>query len=77
MVETLQGCDILHLHAKDNTLDVRNLKEGIYRVVSINKKGYRHTLGTFKMKKIDFFKKVAKKFGGIKNSSTFALAIQK
>ena len=51
MVETLQGCDILHLHAKDNTLDVRNLKEGIYRVVSINKKGYRHTLGTFKMKK--------------------------
>ena len=51
MVETLQGCDILYLHAKDNTLDVRNLKEGIYRVVSINKKGYRHTLGTFKMKK--------------------------
>lgn len=51
MVETLQGCDILYLHTKDNTLDVRNLKEGIYRVVSINKKGYRHTLGTFKMKK--------------------------
>ena len=51
MVETLQGCDILYLHAKDNTLDVRNLKEGTYRVVSINKKGYRHTLGTFKMKK--------------------------
>lgn len=51
MVETLQGCDILYLHAKDNTLDVRNLKEGIYRVVSMNKKGYRHTLGTFKMKK--------------------------
>lgn len=67
MVETLQGCDILHLHAKDNTLDVRNLKEGIYRVVSINKKGYRHTLGTFKMKeKFDFYEKVAKKFGGIK-----------
>jgi hypothetical protein len=51
MVETLQGCDILYLHANDNTLDVRNLKEGTYRVVSINKKGYRHTLGTFKMKK--------------------------
>lgn len=51
MVGTLQGCDILYLHAKDNTLDVRNLKDGTYRVVSINKKGYRHTLGTFKMKK--------------------------
>ena len=55
MIETLQGCDILHLQTKDNTLDVRNLKEGTYRVVSINKKGYRHTLGTFRMKKNCFF----------------------
>ena len=51
MVETLQGCDILYLQTKDNTLDVRNLNEGTYRVVSINKKGYKHTLGTFEMKK--------------------------
>ena len=51
MVETLQGCDILYLQAKDNTLDVSNLKDGTYRVVSINKKGYKHTLGTFEMKK--------------------------
>ena len=51
MVETLQGCDILYLQTKDNTLDVSNLKDGTYRVASINKKGYKHTLGTFEMKK--------------------------
>ncbi len=47
MIETLQGGDVARFKTSDNTLDVNNLSDGIYRVVSINKKGYKHTLGTF------------------------------
>ena len=50
LIETLQGVYITQRYITDNHLDINDLKDGVYRVVSLGRKGVRHTLGTF-MKK--------------------------
>ena len=78
IVETLQGVVVLHTKAIDNYLVVKQLKDGTYRIKCIQKKNIQHTIGTFikrKMKKNR--KKLPKNLVESKNSSTFALAIQK
>ena len=52
VVESMQGVALLHTKATDNTLSISRLVDGVYRVQSLNKKGIRHTLGTFIKKKM-------------------------
>ena len=47
LVETLQGVTVSQLYITDNQVNISRLKDGIYRLQSLNKKGIRHTLGTF------------------------------
>lgn len=51
VVESMQGVALLHVKATDNALSISRLDDGVYRVQSLNKKGVRHTLGTFIKKK--------------------------
>lgn len=52
VVESMQGVTLLHTKATDNALSISRLVDGVYRVQSLNKKGIRHTLGTFIKKKM-------------------------
>ena len=52
VVESMQGVALLHVKAIDNALSISRLDDGVYRVQSLNKKGVRHTLGTFIKKKM-------------------------
>ena len=52
VVESMQGVALLHVKATDNALSISRLDDGVYRVQSLNKKGVRHTLGTFIKKKM-------------------------
>ena len=51
-VETLQGVTVLYKKATNNALYINRLGDGTYRVLSLNKKGIRHTLGTFEKRKM-------------------------
>ena len=50
-VETLLGVTVLYKKATNNALYINRLGDGTYRVLSLNKKGIRHTLGTFEKRK--------------------------
>ena len=47
LVETLQEVVAAQFYITDNQVNISRLKPGIYRLQSLNKRGIRHTLGTF------------------------------
>ena len=47
LLETLQGEEISQRYITDNHVDISRLSDGVYRIVSLNKKGIKHTLGSF------------------------------
>lgn len=51
LVETLQEVVAAQFYITDNQVNISRLKPGIYRLQSLDKRGIRHTLGTFVKKK--------------------------
>ncbi len=51
LVETLQEGIVMQGTASDNKLHINRLEDGTYRLVNVNKKGIKHTIGTFSKKK--------------------------
>ena len=47
LVETLQEVVAAQFYITDNQVNISRLKPGIYRLQSLDKRGIRHTLGTF------------------------------
>ena len=47
LVETLQKVVAAQFYITDNQVNISRLKPGIYRLQSLDKRGIRHTLGTF------------------------------
>lgn len=47
LVETLQEVVAAQFYTTDNQVNISRLKPGIYRLQSLDKRGIRHTLGTF------------------------------
>lgn len=47
LVETLQEVVATQFYITDNQVNISRLKPGIYRLQSLDKRGIRHTLGTF------------------------------
>ena len=47
LVETLQEVIAAQFYITDNQVNISRLKPGIYRLQSLDKRGIRHTLGTF------------------------------
>ena len=51
LVQTLQGTTIKRYNKHNKTLNINTLSDGVYRLISLNKRGKEHTLGTFFKKK--------------------------
>lgn len=51
LIQTLQGTTIRRYYKHTNSLNISLLKDGVYRLKSLNKRGVEHTLGTFFKKK--------------------------
>lgn len=47
LAETLQGVAVAQLYIVGNQVNISRLKPGVYRLQSLDKRGIRHTLGTF------------------------------
>ena len=47
----LNGNAIKTLRTKSNTIDIRSLKDGMYQIRIINKKGISHRIGFIKIKR--------------------------
>ena len=47
LVKTLQEVVAAQFYITDNQVNISRLKPGIYRLQSLDKRGIRHTLGTF------------------------------
>ncbi len=79
LVETLQGTAVEHLVSEHNLIDISRLSSGTYRLLQHQSAGCEAHVGNLlqekKCRKIR--KKLQKNLVESKNSSTFALAIQK
>lgn len=51
-IETLQDCVVMRTKSNHNRIDISHLADGAYRLVSINQRGVKHTIGTFYKKKM-------------------------
>lgn len=51
LIKTMQGTTIRRYYKHDKALNISALNNGVYKLVSLNKKGEEHTIGTFFKKK--------------------------